>query len=692
MPHAVRNLKSLFLFTVLSVFLQGCQHQYSILFESDNTHISPGEPVTLSWSIETQEDIHISQVEISPEIGVVSDKGQVVVNPQEATRYKLAVTFIDAEGNTFAAERFVGIAIKDKDPDAFCFCEDDTGVDRKVVNYSKTKRTTGNKIVDVIRLSVPGFENRHSLSSVKNATKSWIRAYQTISRNRLNYHLRDAKDVISNKTNCSAAKGDAEQARRSSADLTIITVPCGAQHASYSKPKPHIKQNIKFIRHHEVGHVLGLGHSGVWEKATNSINAYGDKSSNMGRYGAPAYAASQLHGLGWTDPHDTVRITDYLNQAGYFEGKLRPIGKNAPGKLPMAYVTEVAYNDRRIWISAPFFNKRQIVVHSQRICKQCSGMHMGTRRLAVIQEMGTPQQVAGLAITLLDAEKSSDETYKSFLVRIEPANQPYLVKWNFNEKAGTSMNKLRSSGIIGSGVWTHKRQGMQTTGNGTLQLKPAKLTAKSNHTWFNLEPSANEPKRGKIWLGARINGMKFLGKPGERIKIGLTRAVKDPGVIAEFQLIRTEENLIHIAAHHGQSGPQPESGQPISTHDELEDVLEIVMEYDFDQRTYQLFYKKEGQANWIAYGEPVTLPGKAFTKSSKPALRLTTEGNFRSHPDEAVYLDELYLALQNPLAEGGIKAGPNYLQAPNNDSLQTHFGNEIFQTMQYHSDLDCHTE
>ncbi len=643
------------LFALLTAM--GCQLKYVMTFESDAYQIQTGDPVTLQWSIDTRDDVELVNVEISPGIGEVNPEGTLTMTPVENTRYKLTATFIDQDGKALQDERFVGITVAGNTDKEFCFCDDDEGVNREVKNHNNPNRSLGNKTLEVLRVTMPG-KTTHSMSSIQRATRRFVNTQEQISRGRLTYDYRDSRTVDTNTTHCKTAKNAAERARRKSTFVTIITIPCGPQHASISKSKVHIKQNIQFIRHHEVGHVLRLNHSGTWDRNNNEVIGYGDGSSNMSRSGAPAYTASQLHGLGWTDPHDTVRIDDYLEQAGYFEGKLRPIEKNAPGTLPMAFVKELKHNDRRIWISAPYNDRLQVYIHSQRTCIGCGGMFMGTRRLGIIKDTGVTMQVAGLNVTFLDAQKNKDGQFTEFTVRIEPAPSPFIVKWDFDEKEGTNMQKLASNGIITPGPWNRSPRGnVKTNGEGRLVIRPQYSSAKKNSTWFSLAASGNELNRGKAWVSTTIDGFHFTGSANERLHLGLTQhdSKKDQKdkLIAELQLIRADRDQIHLAAYHG-AGGEPDAGTLIHNSEDFSGKLDLVLELDFDQGTYQGFYRMSDDNNWYAVNEPTALHKDALKASVSTSLRLQPLGSYTDDRDEQMLLDTLYVSTQNPMQAGGI--------------------------------------
>ncbi len=652
MKSVIRHCITIPLFLLSTLLILGCQMKYIVTFTADRTTVAVGEPVTLSWNVQHIEQITLQSVEIDAGIGAVESTGTRTVNPTESTRYRLMATFLDENGTIIEEARNIDITVTgggtDNPSQALCFCDDDVGMNRIVVNPNSTSRSIGHKTLEALRITMPDKET-HSLASIKSATERFAATQEKISRGRLSYHFRSARTLDTNTTDCSVAKDAAERERTKGTFVTIITVPCGPQHASIAQSKVHIQQNIQFIRHHEVGHVLGLNHAGNWLSATNTVESYGDYSSNMSRGGAPGYNVSQLHGLGWTDAHETVRINDYLDKVGYFEGKVRPVENNQPGALPLAYVYELSHNDRRLWISAPYNDKRQIFVHSQRTCKGCSGMYMGTRRLGVINDIGIEHQVGGLAVTLLGTQTNDNGEFTEFTVRIRPGASTYIVQWPFDESEGTPMTKLNSTGIITPAPWTHSPKGsVRTTGQGTLRFRPGESSLKNSSSWFSLNSSANEPNKGKVWVGMDISEFRFAGQANERLRFGLVQDAKSEATLAEFHLLRNAGNSLSLLGYNGKT-EAPANGTRIVDNDSFEGHLEIVTEYDFDALTYQIFYRTGNQAAWSVLGAPMPMDAAAKDKNLKTHLRLASTGSFTDSAEEGIEIDRLFVSLKNPM-------------------------------------------
>lgn len=111
--------------------------------------------------------------------------------------------------------------------------------------------------------------------------------------------------------------GNAEsQAKRAvSAARYIMPVVCNAHHGTHASGGiAHVSQLLKWVSDHEVGHLLGMGHSNAWgkDKKTGKMRfiQYADHDTVMGG-GVPKVAlnALQKYWLGWI-PQDEVAIFD----------------------------------------------------------------------------------------------------------------------------------------------------------------------------------------------------------------------------------------------------------------------------------------------------------------------------------------------------------------------------------------------
>lgn len=386
---------------VLPLFTGCAPDEDPILFEADNDIIAPGEPVSLHWEIADSPLSTTQTVQLLPDIGMVEASGEQEVFPLESTTYRLVVTSQDSDGVTQIEERAVDIlTLESNDTPNGSSGSDTTLLDtsteqRQVKNFNNNlRRISGVKKVNIVRVTMPG-RKTPTLGQIRNSVNKLNRLYRTASRGRLSLEIGSVQTKEVARAGCRTAKNHAMRGTGGGGALvTIYMMPsgvCGFSNAGNGKV--FLKGNLFRNFAHEVGHVLGLGHSNR-NMAGTPFAGYKDPSSYMGSYPAYTYAISQLHWLGWTAPHEVVRINDDLDKQGYIDVPLRPINGNAASdsRVPIAYVYDMPDSDSRLFISIPrgmgsnmnSIKAGEIFVHRAKTGRGCRGICMNSALFARI--------------------------------------------------------------------------------------------------------------------------------------------------------------------------------------------------------------------------------------------------------------------------------------------------------------------
>lgn len=158
-------------------------------------------------------------------------------------------------------------------------------------------------------------------------------------------------DVPFPKANENLKKAEAIVKQQIKADYYIVPAlwKNGGNHASGKIA--HMVQLTKWVVHHEVGHLLGLGHAGqyVYNKdGVPRLENYGDADSPMGNNGSSYLNGPQYYKLGWL-PKDEIAVYDpavrvyELKKVSNFDGKgltavviPRPTGNPAVVSYPIS--------------------------------------------------------------------------------------------------------------------------------------------------------------------------------------------------------------------------------------------------------------------------------------------------------------------------------------------------------------------
>ena len=117
--------------------------------------------------------------------------------------------------------------------------------------------------------------------------------------------------------------------------------------------------------------------------------------------------------------------------------------------------------------------------------------------------------------------------------------------------------------LTGPATWTANRAGITTTGDETLNFAPTTNTIDGSVTYFDLAGAGNAFTSGKVWTVMEVNDFNFAGTTvGERLRFGMTNAMANGNVTAEFNLRRVANNSIHLMGYAG--GTMPNTGVQIS--------------------------------------------------------------------------------------------------------------------------------
>ena len=172
-----------------------------------------------------------------------------------------------------------------------------------------------------------------------------------------------------------------------------------------------------------------------------------------------------------------------------------------------------------------------------------------------------------------------------------------VANWDFAENAGTTLRNTINDGLTDPATWTADRAGITATGEDELNFAPNTNTMDGSVTYFDLAGAGNAFTTGKAWTVMEINDFNFAGATiGERLRFGLMNAMTNGSLTAECQIRRNANNSIHLMGY--ASGTMPGTGVQISNSNTFSGQLEICTEFDFDARTYQVFYRFNGTGEW----------------------------------------------------------------------------------------------
>lgn len=246
--------------------------------------------------------------------------------------------------------------------------------------------------VKIVRMTLEG-RTTPSMSNIRGTVRKLYDFYAVASRNQVSLDIIGTQTVQVTSSNCNTAKSQAIQKAGSSAFMTVFVLPSGMCATSNAGSRRiFIKGNLLRDHAHEAGHLLGLAHGNTRNPTTGKITQYADSSTFMGSNASDNYNLPQLHWLGWTKKEELVKVNSAIDNGGFIDVTLRPVGKNpaSTNPLPLGAVWEIPGTEQRLFIAVPKArtnNTNQIAggtvfVYRAPKCVDCTGMAMGTMVMA----------------------------------------------------------------------------------------------------------------------------------------------------------------------------------------------------------------------------------------------------------------------------------------------------------------------
>ncbi len=408
--------------TILSV--TGCKLDYLMTLDSDTKYVEPGDPVTLSWSFETTEDIDLVDIEITPELGEVDPTGSETVYPVENTNYTMTATFSGPDGNILKEERSLNITVAN--PEAHDCLEYEPAC---VQNYNqRTDRATGKKSLVVVPINFSDTDWNPPRTKIEK-TMSHINEFVTqSSRGRLSFETIDIRNTLEVPVKQSCP--NREQARKhvkgeNKYDIRVYSYPkgtCSFSNAGRGNVNMN-KGNVgnKMTLSHELGHLFRLGHSRDYHKnkcrRRDKDGLCPDSTTYLG-YVTPQnynYNIVDLHWMGWLKKHEVERILP--NKIHY---SLRAVNREIQdGEAPLALVFDHPISGNRIFIAMPVSaetlesGKKRLESHELVLYIASKGVQLGEKGKVQISTLvhrfrGGYTDETGLSIRVTEATSLSE--------------------------------------------------------------------------------------------------------------------------------------------------------------------------------------------------------------------------------------------------------------------------------------------
>lgn len=184
-----------------------------------------------------------------------------------------------------------------------------------------------------------------------------------------------------------------------------------------AKGTAYLKGDLKSTATHEVFHLLGAGHSGVYKlsKGKLVLDHYGDNMSIMSRYPSNTLTSPQYYHLGWTQPNEVSIIYEKDMKVPGTIKTFTVSRLNNERKDTLTTVIYASNNPRACFISYPqAFDKPGVAMHlssggSSQLIKRVMGEYYDSH-------------FTGLEIKILKFNKDTNQVTFSVELKPEPVS------------------------------------------------------------------------------------------------------------------------------------------------------------------------------------------------------------------------------------------------------------------------------
>ncbi len=249
--------------------------------------------------------------------------------------------------------------------------------------------------VKVVRVTLAG-RSTPELSSIRGRVNDMYAFFAVASHGQVGLESIVSQTVaVTAGSTCTAAKKQAVGQANSNKVLTVYSMPSGLCSTSNAGSRSiYLNGNLFRDYTHETGHVLGLAHGNTRDPSTGTVTQYGDASTFMGKFPSDNYNLPQLHWLGWTKKEELIKVNSAIDNGGFIDVTLRPVGSNAEStsSLPLGAVWDIPGTEpkMRLFIAVPKARLNDtnqieggtVIVYRAPRCEGCTGMSMGTTTMA----------------------------------------------------------------------------------------------------------------------------------------------------------------------------------------------------------------------------------------------------------------------------------------------------------------------